>query len=420
MASVPSYVLAGILKGRRRASEAALKYAVYGAGAAGVMLYGISLLAGLLGTAHLPTIAVRLAEMDLPALISSQENLGPVMVLALAAVMIMVGLAFKLSAVPFHFWCPDVFEGAAAEIGGFLSVASKAAAMALLVRVALGVSAASSVNLAAADGGAPPVRMVAFAQASEPQPAAGQPATGQPAAGEAGASPMAPIRTFVVQLLAVLAAVTCTFGNLAAYGQTNIKRLLAYSTIAHAGYMMMAVAAAVHLSGSDAAGAREAVAALVYYLIVYLFMNLGAFAIVAFLRNAIGSEEIADYAGLIRTAPLAAVALTVILTGLIGLPPGVAGLFAKIALFRSLVIANSPWTIALLVIAGLNTAVSLVYYLRVAKTVCIDAEPESRGPVSIGFLPAIYVFALAVPVFLLGILPQVTELANQASEQLLR
>ena len=128
MASVPSYVLAGMLKGRRRASEAALKYAVYGAGAAGVMLYGISLLAGLLGTAHLPTIATKLAAMDIPARIAAGDSSGTLMVLALAGLMIMVGLAFKLSAVPFHFWCPDVFEGASAEVDAFLSVASKAAA----------------------------------------------------------------------------------------------------------------------------------------------------------------------------------------------------------------------------------------------------------------------------------------------------
>src|SRR5689334_6890101 len=134
MASVPSYVLAGILKGRRQASEASLKYAVYGAGAAGVMLYGISLLAGLLNTAHLPTIAAQLAARY------GDMSGGEITVLALAGLMISVGLAFKLSAVPFHFWCPDVFEGATAEVNAFLSIASKAAALALLVRVALGVS----------------------------------------------------------------------------------------------------------------------------------------------------------------------------------------------------------------------------------------------------------------------------------------
>src|SRR5262245_42750625 len=134
MASVPSYVLAGILKGKRLASEASLKYSVYGAGAAGVMLYGISLIAGLLNTAHLPTMAAQLAEK-----FSHPVPGGELMVLALAGLMISVGLAFKLSAVPFHFWCPDVFEGATAEVNAFLSIASKAAALALLVRVALGI-----------------------------------------------------------------------------------------------------------------------------------------------------------------------------------------------------------------------------------------------------------------------------------------
>ncbi len=134
MASVPSYAMAGMLKGRRSASEAALKYSVYGAGTAGVMLYGISLLAGVLGTVHLPTLAVRLS-----ALMASGADGGTLMVLGLGGLMLMVGLAFKLSAVPFHFWCPDVFEGASAEVNAFLSVASKAAALALLARVAIGI-----------------------------------------------------------------------------------------------------------------------------------------------------------------------------------------------------------------------------------------------------------------------------------------
>jgi NADH-quinone oxidoreductase subunit N len=131
MASVPSYALAGLLRNQRKSSEAALKYSVYGAGAAGVMLYGISLVAGLTNSAHLPTIAHTLATTAL----GGEELL----VLALGGLMIMVGLAFKLSAVPFHFWCPDVFEGATAEVAAFLSVASKAAAIALLVRVAIGL-----------------------------------------------------------------------------------------------------------------------------------------------------------------------------------------------------------------------------------------------------------------------------------------
>jgi NADH-quinone oxidoreductase subunit N len=411
MASVPSYVLAGIIKGRRRSGEAALKYAVYGAGAAGVMLYGISLLAGLLGTAHVPTIAVKLAALDIPALVDSGQNAGTLMVLVLAGLMIMVGLAFKLSAVPFHFWCPDVFEGAPAEIDAFLSVASKAAAMALLVRVALGVSTISGGDAASAAGNN---HVPLFAQSvplAEP--------VAQITVAPTAESPLTPVRGFIVRMLAVIAAVTCTFGNLAAYGQTNIKRLLAYSTIAHAGYMIMAVAAAVHLAGVDPAGAREAVAALVLYLLLYVFMNLGAFAIVAFLRGAIQSEEIADYAGLIRSTPVTAVALTAILVSLIGLPP-LAGFIGKFVIFQSLVVAGGPWMIGLLVIAGLNTVVSLIYYLRVAKTVCIDPPPDTRGPASIGILPAAYVLIVAIPVVYYGILPaQMLKVAAAAARQLL-
>jgi NADH-quinone oxidoreductase subunit N len=413
MASVPSYVMAGIIKGRRRASEAALKYAVYGAGAAGVMLYGISLLAGLLNTAHLPTIATRLADLNIPAMVESGENWGTLMVLALSALMIMVGLAFKLSAVPFHFWCPDVFEGASAEVDAFLSVASKAAAMALLVRVALGVSAVSTAAAPQVAQVGVPAHFAAFQQA--PADAA---ATATANAQTEDAQ-LTPVRTFIVRLLAVIAAITCTFGNLVAYGQTNMKRLLAYSTIAHAGYMIMAVAAAVQLAGTDARGAREAVAALLLYLILYVFMNLGAFAIVAFLRSSIRSEEIADYAGLIRSTPVTAVALTVILVSLIGLPP-LAGFVGKFVIFRALVVAGGPWMIGLLVIAGFNTAISLVYYLRVAKTVCIDPEPDTRGPVSIGLLPAAYVLVVALPVMYYGILPNgALEVATEAAKQLL-
>jgi NADH-quinone oxidoreductase subunit N len=414
MASVPSYVLAGIIKGRRRSSEASLKYAVYGAGAAGVMLYGISLLAGLTGSAHLPTIAAKLAAMDIPAMIGRPEGGGTLMVLVLAGLMIAVGLAFKLSAVPFHFWCPDVFEGSAAEIGAFLSVASKGAALALLIRVAIGISTAIAPHAATPPTAAHSVtaHTVAFQQTAEKAPPA-------VAAQVSDQTALQPIRKFIVVLLAIMAAVTCTFGNLVAYGQTNIKRMLAYSTIAHAGYMIMAVAAAVHMAGTNPAGARESVAALMFYLVAYVFMNLGAFAIVAFLRNAIGSEEIADYAGLIRSAPFTSVAFTAILISLIGIPPLI-GFMGKFAIFNSLVTSGGPWMIGLLVIAGFNTAISLVYYLRVAKVICIDPEPMDRGHVSIGLVPAVYVLVVALPVIIYGILPaRILEIANAASAQLL-
>lgn len=369
MASVPSYALAGILKGRRAASEAAIKYAVYGAGAAGIMLYGISLLAGMLGTCHLPSMAVELARVA-----QAGAPGGSVMVLCLGGLMLAVGLAFKLSAVPFHFWCPDVFEGAAAEVGAFLSVASKAAAVALLIRVAYGL---------------------------------GMPAGGV-AAGELVAD-LAPVRHFAVAVIALMAAVTCTLGNLAAYGQTNMKRLLAYSTIAHAGYLMMGVAAAMALAGPKPAAAASAFGAVAFYLGTYLFMNLAAFAIVAFLRNRLRSEEIASYAGLVRTSPGIVVATAVVLVSLIGLPP-LAGFVAKFLVFSSLVEAISMGVdrqlmLLLLVIGGLNTVISLFYYLRVLKVMTFDPPPEDRVGEAFPLvsLPGAVVTALAVPVLVLGI-----------------
>lgn len=426
MASVPSYVLAGIVKGRQRSSEAALKYAVYGAGAAGIMLYGASLLAGILGSAHIPTMAHKLVEFDLPTKLLAGD--WSVMVLALGGLMLGVGLAFKLSAVPFHFWCPDVFEGASAEVDGFLSVASKAAALALLVRVGIGFGydpheiAAPTVQggttVAAAPSlatGAATISLVA-AQAGAESPAAANPTAAAPGEGPttdaaapsvdvlAAESPLTPVRRFIVTVIALVAIVTCTFGNLAAYGQKNIKRMLAYSTIAHAGFMMMPVAAAVALSGHDLPAARTAVSAVLFYATIYLFMNLGAFAIIAFLRNSMRSEEIKDYAGLIGRSPLAAISLTLILVSLIGLPP-MAGFWPKLRVLQSLYEAGGPLLIFVMVAAAINGAISLVYYLRVAKTMCIDSPPDTSLPVDLGFLPAAYVLAITVPVVLYGLLP---------------
>jgi len=434
MASVPSYVMAGILKGRPKSSEAALKYAVYGAGAAGIMLYGISLIAGLLGTAHLPTVARQLAALDIPALTASGEGTQTLMVLVLGGLMIMVGLAFKLSAVPFHFWCPDVFEGAPAEVGALLSVASKAAAVTLLVRVVVGFGYVSEQPLVAARPANDSVlaatsdesqssgtfsvvaletstTVVQFAVAHEPA------ASEESASGDAVAR-LAPVRHFLAMLLAFIAAITCTFGNLAAYGQTNIKRMLAYSTIAHAGYMIMPVAAAMALAGKDPALAQAAMASLVFYVTIYLFMNLGAFAIVAFLRGPLGSEEIKDYSGLVYHAPFTAVCMVVILVSLVGIPP-LAGFPAKFAVFASLVSAGGPVMITLLVIAGLNTAVSLVYYLRVIKTMTIDTPVDERPISGLRFLPATFVAAVTLPILVFGIwFGGVYSWAEEATRQL--
>jgi NADH-quinone oxidoreductase subunit N len=430
MASLPSYVLAGMLKGRRTGSEAALKYSIYGAGTAGVMLYGISLICGLIGSAHLPTMAILLAE-KLPTF-----GNGELMVLSLGGLMLGVGLAFKLSAVPFHFWCPDVFHGACAEVNSFLSVTSKAAALALLVRVAIGFGTVPPEGFRAGeDWTRNPVAVVAqresdggglFAVEGQPETTApaesggglieleGQPETtapaesggslieleGQPettAPAEFGVaesheaaqtdeeirqhriSALAPVRTFIGRLVALIAIISCTFGNLAAYGQTNIKRLLAYSTIAHAGYMMMAIPPLMELAGVDAVGAEQAVAGLLIYIVVYVFMNMGAFAVVAFIRNTIQSEEIADYRGLIRSSPGIAICFTLMLFSLVGLPP-FSGFIGKFAIFASLVegftITGQRYLMVLLLIGGLNTALSLFYYLRVVKVMTLDDAPD--------------------------------------------
>jgi NADH-quinone oxidoreductase subunit N len=414
MASVPSYALAGQLKGRRQASEAALKYSVYGAGAAGVMLYGISLIAGLLNTAHIPTMAKAIADRW------PNFQDGDLWVLAFAGLMIGVGLAFKLSAVPFHFWAPDVFEGATAEVNAFLSVASKAAALALLVRVVIGLGmpapvawqpgertvlaakakagklqadeAAEAETAKVIGANTPGLMNIADEPATEassssdvPAPAA---ADSAPATREAIVASLAGVRSFSAQLIALIAAITCTFGNLAAYAQTNIKRLLAYSTIAHAGYMMMAVVAAVAVAGVNPDSATGAIAALCVYLATYVFMNLGVFVVVAFLRNAIRSEEIDDYRGLIKRCPLTVVCFAVMLFALVGLPP-LSGFIGKFHVFGALVDAyaqcskagiSSGYLLALLVVGGLNTAISLFYYVRVVKVMTMDEEPRDRRP----------------------------------------
>ena len=401
MASVPSYALSGMLKGRRKSSEAALKYAVYGAGAAGIMLYGLSLLAGSLGSCHLPTMAAQLADGLQAGTLGSRY-----VVLALGGLMVGVGLCFKLSAVPFHFWCPDVFEGASAEVNAFLSVASKAAALALLVRVCAGIGylpqPAGTVAFNVAD-------TAVVAEKSVEPAAVKSAAVIQTASVDDHNKALLPIRKFIALVVAFIAAITCTFGNLAAYGQTNMKRLLAYSTIAHAGYMMMPVVPAMLMAGQYPLEADRAIGAITLYTGLYLFMNLGAFAIVAFLRNTLHTEEIADYAGLIRRSPGVAILFSVILFSLVGLPP-LAGFTGKFVIFTSLVTAFQKGVfgtlmVSLLVVAGINTVFSLFYYLRVVKVMALEPEPEhsTSSNFSLLSLSGGFIVLLTLPVLGLGV-----------------
>jgi NADH-quinone oxidoreductase subunit N len=336
MASLPSYALAGFLKGRRRSSEAALKYVVYGGGAAGVMLYGISLLAGTIGTGYLPDLSAGYAATLFPP--GTGPSFDPVMLLG--TLFLLIGVAFKLAAVPFHFWCPDVFEGASAEVAGFLSVASKGAALALLARLGFALSGLDPLTLTLTY------------------------------------DPWTGVTRYLILAIGIFAGLTATFGNLAAFPQTNLKRLLAYSTIAHAGYLMMAL---TPLN-------RDGAEALLFYLVGYLFMNLGAFACVAFIRQLTGSEDLRDMRGLIRRAPCAVLILAICLLSLLGVPPLV-GFIAKFQVFAVLYNAARAYShsgdptlarflLGLLVVGGLNTVISAVYYLRVLKVMILDERVE--------------------------------------------
>ncbi len=434
MTSVPSYVLAALMKGRRRGSEAGLKYAIYGAGAAGIMLYGISLLSGLTSSAHLPTIALQLAEI-LPNMSASEQA-----VLCLSAIMIAAGVAFKLSVVPFHFWAPDVFHGACAEVNAFLSIASKAAALALLLRLAVGLGSVpleTMAERAESQGAAAniqlldiqsPTPVAIFEDAVEDEVVDKPLAAVEPseqldervARKAAKDAQLAPVRNFIGLLVAFFAIITTTFGNLAAYGQTNIKRMLAYSTIAHAGYMIMAICPLMALLGVDSSGAENAASALLQYIVVYVFMNLGAFAIIAFLRNYIGSEEISDYSGMIKTRPALVICLALIFFSLVGLPP-LAGFLGKFAIFASITEAYTSTTqnylLVILVVAGINTAISLFYYLAVIKTM-VMGEPSTAKPVGnleVGKIETAYVIAITAPTVLLIVCwESVAHVAQQA------
>jgi len=417
MAGVPGYILAGFIKSRRASGEAAVKFALFGAASAGTMLYGMTLLAGSLGSLHLPTMGLRLAALTDPSAFAAH---APVLVLGL--LMLLVGLAFKLSAFPFHFWVPDVFEGAAAEVGAYLSTVSKAGALILLIRVTTGLLgadptvnrlpepaqfAAATRTITADSAGlavtpnAVPIAATLAASGADRDAARVRPVSLSSQAAPARSSPTEVVGRFLAAVIAVLAAVSCTFGNLAAYGQRNFKRLLAYSTIAHAGYMLMPVAAAAMLWHSQHELARWALAATALYVAVYLVMNLGAFAATAFLRDAFRSETIDDFAGWVRISPGLTVAVAVIMFSLIGLPP-LAGFAAKFAAFASLTYAGL-W--ALLVVGAVNTAISLFYYLRIVKVMVLDSPIEAVGGTrpTVGIPAVTFVSALAFALIVLGV-----------------
>jgi NADH-quinone oxidoreductase subunit N len=320
--SISLYILAGMLRDNARASEAGMKYFLFGAFTSAIMLYGLSLLYGFTKQTNLYAIGNVLAAL-FPA--GQPVNIATALPVLMALVMIAVGFGFKISAVPFHFWTPDVYEGAPTPVTAFISVASKAASFALLTRFFV----------------------IAFQ---------GDPTT-----------------HFWVQMFSVLAVVTMTTGNMLALVQRNIKRMLAYSSIAQAGYTLIGVVAIASTPGSVAG---SGVAAVGFYMAMYTLTNLAAFGAIILFSNATGSETIADFAGLSRRNPGLALILTIALLSLAGIPPA-AGFVGKFFLFRAAVDSSLTW---LAMVGVLNSIVALYYYLVVIKIMWVDrSEDEDKA-----------------------------------------
>jgi NADH-quinone oxidoreductase subunit N len=340
--TIPLYILATFKRDDAKSSEAGMKYFLFGSFASAILLYGLTLLYGFTGQTNLYLIAEYLQS---PAF---GQNLIPVL---LAIGIILVGFAFKISAAPFHFWTPDVYEGAPTPVTAFLSVASKAASFALLLRFGLAVF--------------PPTLFLDGQQVS----------------------------SYWTNIAVVLAVASMTVGNLLALAQKNIKRLLAYSSIAQAGYILIGVAALQSPAAQEAA-----VAAVVFYLAMYTFSNMLAFGVVILFANATGSENIADMAGMSRRSPWLAIGMTVALLSLAGVPPA-AGFFGKFFLFQAAVQADLVW---LALVGVLWSIVALYYYLVVIKVMFVDHGADEDKPIFVQRATVWTLAVTAVMVILLG------------------
>jgi len=342
MVSITSYVMVAYLKGDRLSNEASLKYILFGAVSTGAMLYGLSLLYGMTGSTSLPVIRQVLAAG------LTDANRLTVYVVAL---LVFAGFGFKTASVPFHFWCPDVYQGAPTPVTAFLSVAPKAAGFAIMLRFFF----------------------------------SGMAVEGTGAWDLAGTIDW----PHVLMLVSVL---TMTVGNVAALTQTNMKRLLAYSSIAHAGYIMMGVVA---LSENGARG-------MMVYLLAYVFMNLGAFLVVTLVHNQDGTFDLRDYPGLSRRAPLLTVAMAIFLLSLMGIPPLV-GFMGKLYVFAA-IIEKGRGYYWFAVVGAVNAAIAAFYYARVLKTMIIDSgneeKPAFRLPLADSAWIVLLILGNVVPLFL--------------------
>jgi NADH-quinone oxidoreductase subunit N len=345
--SIALYIACGFARNESRSQEAAAKYLLVGGFASAFVLYGMALVYGASGSTVISDIATRVG--------SSTSN-NPLLILGI--LLMGVGFAFKVSAAPFHMWTPDVYQGAPIPVTAFMSVGTKAAAFAMIIRVF----------------------------------AAGLPHVAPHGLGDLGAEP------YWHTLLAFVAAVSIIVGNLAAIAQSSLKRLLAYSGVAQAGYVLIGVIA----------GGKAGVAAVLFYLFSYLFMNFGAFAVVTLLAGPDGDHDrISDLDGLHRRSPLMALLMTVFMLSLAGFPPFV-GFFGKLFLFTAGVNAGYTW---LVVLAVLMSAVSVYYYVRVLIPVWSPSARTDRlhAPVS-----SVFAIALSgVASIGLGIYPTAVLLAGQ-------
>ena len=349
LASLPSYAIVAFDKRDRLASEASLKYVIFGAISFAILCYGASLLYGLYQTLDLGMIAgAVLADIG-----AGQNRV----ILTVALLAVMFGIGFKISAVPFHFWCPDAFQGARIEVTTWLSVVSKAAGLVLLLRL-----------------------VHAFAVATGPLPLE------------------APSTNALAWVIGIIAMITCTVGNFSAYMQTSVKRLLAYSSIAHAGYMMMAAAVFVYPAGGMT---NDALSALLFYILVYLFMNLGAFGVTAMVVWATGSDSLDAFTGLARRSVWLAIPMLFCLVSLVGLPP-FGGFVAKYWLLYALAKQNQPLHWILVIVAVLNTLISLFFYLRIVKQMMLRDDGRAAVSAPVGGLALVNVCGIVV--LLLGFL----------------
>lgn len=338
--SLPAYMLATWRKRDVRSNEGGLKYYLMGVFASAILLYGMSLLYGVSGTTKLADMAAGLA---------ASHSSTPV--ISLAIVFVIVGFAFKVSAVPFHTWAPDTYEGAPTPVTAFLAVASKAAGfVALLELIFVGLYGRHDVWM---------------------------------------------------PLMWVLAALTMTVGNLIALRQTNVVRMLAYSGIAQAGYILAPLA----IAGANPAVAAQALRSVVIYLLLYAGMNLGAFAVVMAVARKTRSGEISSFGGLFQYAPGLTVAMTIFLFSLAGIPPA-GGWFAKLGIFQALVAPGTFWGYLLAVVVAVNSVIAFAYYGRLMRTMWMDEVPD--GDVTPIRVPAAITAALVITVgvtMLFGVAP---------------